>query len=122
MKRIVFALCIAFSASTIVFAPSDRGTVTGSVYDPSGAVLPAVNISATNTPTGTRYETITTETGNYTLVHFPVSVHDLTVDLPSFKKQVRQGITAIVAQTLRVGNPATGGADAPAPVHAGGAP
>ena len=49
------------------FAQSDRGTFTGTVSDPTGAVIPGVSIAATNVQTSARYETVSTETGNYTL-------------------------------------------------------
>src|SRR5207244_3544726 len=59
-------------------------------------------VVATNTETGTKYETVSTETGNYTLAQLPAGVYQLSVELPGFKKYVRQGITVLVAQTLRL--------------------
>ena len=63
---VAVVFCLVLSGQTL--AQSDRGTITGAVSDPSSAVLPGVSIVATNTQTGTKYETISTETGNYTLV------------------------------------------------------
>ena len=57
--RVLFCL---FLVSTAVFAQSDRGTMTGTVSDATGAVIPGVSIVATNVETGARYETVTTET------------------------------------------------------------
>jgi len=84
------------------FAQSDRGTVTGTIADQTSAVIPGASVVATNTETGTRYETISTETGNYTLAQLPAGVYQLSVELPGFKKYIRQGITVEVAQTLRI--------------------
>ncbi len=70
-NKIVFTIavaCLVLSDPALALAQSDRGTITGAVSDPSSAVLPGVSIVATNTQTGTKYETISTETGNYTLV------------------------------------------------------
>ena len=53
------------------FAQSDRGTLTGTVADPTSAVIPGASVSAVNAETGTKYETISTETGNYTLTQVP---------------------------------------------------
>jgi hypothetical protein len=101
-KRVVWVVAFVFVACGIAFAQGDRGTITGTVNDASGAVLPGVSVVATNTETGTRSETVTTETGNYTLAQLPVGTYDVTAELPGFKKYVQQGIRVPVAQTLRV--------------------
>ena len=88
--------------SLAAFAQSDRGTITGTVADATGGVIPGAGIVATNIETGARYETISTETGNYTLAQLPVGVYQLSAELPGFKRYVRQGITVPVAQTLRL--------------------
>src|SRR5438477_7858589 len=96
---VLFCVClISFAA----FAQSDRGTMTGTIADTTGGVIPGVSIAATNVETGARYETISTETGNYTLAQIPSGVYQLSAELPGFKRYVRQGITVLVAQTLRL--------------------
>ena len=97
--RVVFCL---FLLSVAAFAQSDRGTMTGAVLDTSGAVIPGVSITATHVETGARHETVSTETGNYTLAQLPAGVYQLSAELPGFKRYVRQGITVLVAQTLRL--------------------
>ena len=52
---------IAWSA----FAQSDRGTITGTVTDPAGAVVPAVTIEAKNMSTGSIYQAAATGTGSH---------------------------------------------------------
>ncbi len=101
MKFRLFAGLLLLCAS-MAFAQSDRGTITGTVSDASKAVVPNAAVVATNTQTAARYETASTETGNYTLTQLPVGTYSLTVEQPGFKKYIRQGITVLVAQTLRV--------------------
>ncbi|HLI85168.1 MAG TPA: carboxypeptidase regulatory-like domain-containing protein [Bryobacteraceae bacterium] len=91
-------LCVAGSA----FAQSDRGTITGTVSDPAGAVVSGAKIDAKNTQTGTVYNTVSTPTGNYTVSQLPAGTYQLAVSVPGFKNFVRQGITVEVAQTLRI--------------------
>src|SRR5688500_16041117 len=100
--RAVGVVAVVLIICGIGFAQGDRGTITGTVNDASGAVLPGVGIVATNTETGSRSETVTTETGNYTLAQLPVGSYELTAELPGFKKYVQQGIRVPVAQTLRI--------------------
>src|SRR5215510_10395430 len=99
--RGAFALCVLFSA-TIVFAQSERGVITGTVSDPTNAVISGANIVVTNAETSARYETISTETGNYTLAQLPSGMYQLSVELPGFKKYVRQGLTVQAAQIIRI--------------------
>ncbi|HYR87972.1 MAG TPA: TonB-dependent receptor [Terriglobia bacterium] len=84
------------------FGQTDRGTITGTVSDATKAVIPGATITATNIQTTAKYETISTETGNFTLAQLPGGVYELTVELPGFKKYVRQGVTVLAATTVRI--------------------
>src|SRR5215831_3012488 len=96
---IVVCLCL-FALSAI--AQTDRGTLTGTVLDASGAVVPGVTVEAKNVGTGTTYQAGSSETGNFTLPQLPVGTYELTATLPGFKKFVRQNLSVQVAQTVRV--------------------
>src|SRR5947207_8494515 len=99
--RTLITVLLVLSAWT-VFAQSERGTITGTVSDATNAVIPGAGIVATNIETAARYETISTETGNYTLPQLPSGNYQLSVELPGFKKYVRQGLTVQAAQTMRI--------------------
>ena len=102
MRRLVVGICLFFIAASFSYAQSDRGTITGTISDPTNAVIPGASVVATNAETGAKYETISTETGNYTLAQLPPGTYQLSAELPGFKKYIRQGITVLVAQTLRL--------------------
>src|SRR5262245_52645925 len=102
MYRLFLAICVLFLAISLCYAQSERGTITGTISDPTKAVIPGANITATNSETAAKFETISTETGNYTLAQLPAGVYQLSVELPGFKKYVRQGITVLATQTLRI--------------------
>src|SRR5271157_3804394 len=57
------------SAMTLVLAitQTDRGTITGTITDPTGAVVPNAALHARNPATGAEYDMVTTATGNYTI-------------------------------------------------------
>jgi hypothetical protein len=101
MRRLFAFASVVFSMM-IAFAQSDRGTVTGTVSDPAGAVIANAMVEARNTETGVVYPTTTTGTGNYTIAQLPVGVYEVTVNAPGFKKFVRQNLQVQVAATLRV--------------------
>jgi hypothetical protein len=101
MKR-VQRLIYFVLAATAALAQSDRGTITGTVSDPAGAVVADATVEARNAATDGVYQAATTTTGNYTLSQLPVGSYALTVSVPGFKTYVRSGITVPVAQTLRI--------------------
>lgn len=101
MRQTFLIISFLFSVA-IAFSQADRGTITGTVTDSTLAVIPGVNVVATNVQTSSRYETVTTETGNYTLTLLPAGVYEVSAELPGFKRYVRQGVTVLVAQTLRI--------------------
>jgi hypothetical protein len=84
------------------FAQGDRGTITGTVSDPTGAVVPNANIQVTNSDTSASYKVATTNTGNYTLANLPVGTYVLLVDASGFKRFERPNLVVQVAGTIRV--------------------
>jgi hypothetical protein len=101
MRNIYLGACLAL-ASLAVFGQSDRGSITGTVTDPSGAVLASAPIEAKSTTTGSVYPTATSGTGNYTLSELPVGTYDITVTSAGFKKAVRTGVEVTTSTTFRV--------------------
>jgi hypothetical protein len=100
-KRFVIAVFLLLSAVNAL-AQTDRGTITGTVSDATGAVIPGVTIEAKNAGTGAVYQAGTSETGNFTLPQLPVGTYEVSATLPGFKKFVRPNIIIQVAQTVRV--------------------
>ena len=98
LQTIVFVLLF----SPAVLAQTDRGTLTGTVSDPSGAVIPGVSIEAKNIQTGATYQAGSSETGNYTLTQLPAGTYELSAALPGFKRFVRENIIVSVATVLRI--------------------
>ena len=100
--------CLVLAVSAL--AQSDRGTITGTVSDPAGAVVASAPIQARNVETGALYEAAASTTGNYALLQLPVGNYELTVVVQGFKQYVRTGLQVGVAQTLRVDVPLEVGA------------
>jgi hypothetical protein len=97
------SLAAVLSLVTIVaLAQSDRGTITGTISDPAGAVIANAAIEARNVATDAIYQAASSTTGNYTIAQLPVGTYELTVAVMGFKKFVRPGLVVEVAGTLRV--------------------
>ncbi|MBV8820788.1 MAG: carboxypeptidase regulatory-like domain-containing protein [Acidobacteriaceae bacterium] len=101
MRLACTSLCMMFIAAS-GFAQGDRGTITGTIGDPAGAVVAGAAVETRNVETGATYQAATTTTGNYTLAELPAGSYELSVSVPGFKKYVRQGLTVQVGQTLRI--------------------
>ncbi len=101
LSAFLLIACIIVSTDS-AFAQGDRGTITGTVTDPTGLVVANAMIEARNTQTGATYDTASTSTGNYTLSQLPAGTYDLVVNVSGFKKYVRQGITVQVAAVDRI--------------------
>ena len=97
----VVALFVLGSVASGV-AQSDRGTITGTVADQAGAMIPNVIVTAENLGTGVQIKTETTDTGNYTIPSIPAGNYSVTVEHQGFRKFVQTGIRVQVAQTARV--------------------
>ncbi|PWT86745.1 MAG: hypothetical protein C5B58_00915, partial [Acidobacteria bacterium] len=102
MKSTIRLFAAIFMFTLAAFAQSDRGTITGTVADPAGAVVSGVGIEARNVDTGSTYQAASTVTGNYTLAELPTGNYEVSVSAPGFKKYVRQNVVLGVAQTVRV--------------------
>jgi Carboxypeptidase regulatory-like domain/TonB dependent receptor len=100
MKTLISTVGVLLLASA-AFAQSDRGTITGTVLDPAGAVVPSASIEAKNGATGQVYTAGSSSTGNYTLANLPAGAYELSVTASGFKKYLRPGLTVQVAETVR---------------------
>ncbi|MFM2124663.1 MAG: hypothetical protein RL328_1114, partial [Acidobacteriota bacterium] len=99
MRSLLVLLLLPAAA---LFAQNDRGTITGTVSDPAGAVVANGAIEARNLENGATYQTASSETGNYTLAQLPVGNYELSVTVSGFKRYVRTGLAVQVAQTMRI--------------------
>ncbi|HMF02280.1 MAG TPA: carboxypeptidase regulatory-like domain-containing protein [Terriglobia bacterium] len=112
MKRfatfLVTALLVSFLSSAQAWAQAGA-QISGIVKDPSGAVLPGAEVTATQMETGIARMTVSNETGAYVLPNLPVGPYKLEASLPGFRTFVQTGIVLevnsnpVVNVTLDVG-------------------
>jgi hypothetical protein len=89
-------------ASVLCFAQSDRGSLSGTVTDPSGSGITGAKVTVTNTAMGTQNSTVTTGVGEYTIPQLSAGIYSVTVVAPGFSTLVRNGITVSVGETAHV--------------------
>ncbi|MFL6415684.1 MAG: carboxypeptidase regulatory-like domain-containing protein, partial [Bryobacteraceae bacterium] len=99
----ILALVMQFSwGAAGAWAQTDRGTITGTISDPTGAFIQGAKVTATSIETGGVYDTVTTGTGNYTLPSLPAGHYNLSATAGGFSRYLQEGIEVQVAQTARI--------------------
>jgi len=105
----------------LAWGQANRGTITGTVTDPSGAAVPDVQIVAKNTATNVETRTVSTATGSYRLVGIPVGTYTLTATAPGFQSYVSENVLVQLNQTTVVDIPLKVGAVTESVTVSGGA-
>ena len=102
MKRIAAAAILTVISCLTLLAQADRGTVSGTVTDSSGAVVPGVSLVLRNEATNLTYNANANENGTYSFLNLPIGVYTLTADARGFQKYEVKGIQVQVNQQSRV--------------------
>jgi hypothetical protein len=95
-------LALSLFAGMSTFAQTGQATLTGTISDPSGAVMANATITAKHLSTGTILSAASSSTGNYTISNMPIGDYEISVEQPGFKRYLREGITLISQQVLRM--------------------
>ena len=74
----------------------------GTVKDQTEAVVPGVEVTATNTATNVPRMAITNDRGDYIIDKVPAGTYDLKAELPGFKSQLIPGVLVSQTQVARV--------------------
>ena len=95
MRERLFSLCVGmlvFVAGNVNVWAQATAQISGTVKDQSGAVLPGVEVTATQTDTGIARSAVTNETGSYVLPNLAIGPYRLEAALPGFRTFVQTGI------------------------------
>jgi hypothetical protein len=99
-RRSGWFLVLYLSVVSIVHAQTPEATISGIITDPTGAVVPGVQVTATNSATGQHTAAVTNEQGFYVLASLPIGVYTIEAALTGFKKYVRYDLTLTTSATI----------------------
>src|SRR3954447_9025215 len=87
---LIFALC--FFASHAAWSQSASGTITGTVTDPTGAVIPNANVVLENVATGMKFTTVSNGTGFFNFAAVAPGTYNLAITASGFSSWTQKGI------------------------------
>jgi hypothetical protein len=88
--------------SRCVFAQVDEGSITGTVQDPTGAVIPNAKVTSVNTDQGITLTTTTNGSGVYTFSPVRIGHYSVSASAPGFTTTNQTHLQVNVGQVLQV--------------------
>ncbi|MBS1832025.1 MAG: TonB-dependent receptor [Acidobacteria bacterium] len=101
-RKLAVLCCTALAAAGLVSGQTITASITGSVGDPTGAVVPNATVTATNTETQVKTTTTTNGEGLYTFPFLRIGPYTISVDSKGFKKSVVGPFTVTANQVARM--------------------
>jgi hypothetical protein len=103
MRNISFWLSLwVFCIGIPLQAQTTFATITGTVTDATGAVVPSVAVTATNTDTGVTTSTVSNAAGHYTLPQLREGTYEVRAQSPGFKEFLAQNVILVARDVRRV--------------------
>ena len=99
---LLFGLVTSLSFSFYAFGQAVSGSLLGTVQDSSGAAVAKASITVIETNTGTTYQSVTNDAGNYTIPSLPPGRYSVTASAQGFKKVTHENIDVLLNSSTRV--------------------
>src|SRR5258707_8269555 len=101
MKLRLLMVFVLLSTAMLV-GQTFRGTILGTVTDPSGAYVAGATVKVRNVATGLERTTTTTADGSYAVPELPIGVYSVTISLTGFQTVVTNNVEVDVATERKV--------------------
>src|SRR5690242_18421472 len=100
--KVKLVLALVIFAATSLTAQTFRGTILGTVTDPSGAVVAEAKVTVRNTQTGLERTTQTSANGSYSVPELPIGNYSVSISQTGFRGFVADNVAVTVATERRV--------------------
>jgi predicted porin len=101
LRLAIVVLCFSL-APLGALAQQETATITGTVTDGTGAVVPGATVTVTNVLTNISLATQTDDRGAFVVPSLRPGEYSLTAELSGFQKTIRSGVILQVAQVARI--------------------
>ncbi|MBP1596725.1 MAG: Cna domain protein [Acidobacteria bacterium] len=102
IKRLCTILVPVLLATMPLWSQTNKGSISGTIFDPSGAVLPGVTVTIINIGTGHKIVVQTTERGAFTVTNLDPVDYRIEADVPGFKKTAIERVKVDTATAVTV--------------------
>ncbi len=107
LNRLVFfaglwILAVALFMSSAFAQNSGAGTITGTLTDPAGSVVPGAAVAVRNANTGATVSLVSNGAGIYVAPFLPPGMYEITASKAGFGKIARTNLTLQVGQTMTI--------------------
>ena len=103
--RLLGLVCFSLLLLPTIALAQERATIVGTVTDPSGAVMPGVKVTITNTGTGATRSLETNAAGSYIAPELVPGTYEVRAEFKGFRAYSRTGIVLNVNDKVRVDVP-----------------
>ncbi|HEY8459603.1 MAG TPA: carboxypeptidase-like regulatory domain-containing protein, partial [Blastocatellia bacterium] len=100
-RAAIFTLLL-FNLALTAFAQTSRGTVSGTVTDPNGAVISGAAVTLTNTATAVSRSTVTNDQGIYRFDAVDLGEYTIKFNATGFGEVVKSNVIVSANQTASV--------------------
>lgn len=121
-RKAAFMFLALVGSISISLGQSANASLTGSITDPSKAVIADAKVVAISSDKNIRYETTTDSTGDYHLSNLPPGPYGIEIEKSGFKKVVKPDVVLHVLDALKIDFEMTLGADSETVTVEAGAP
>ncbi len=108
-ELISFACAVVLAACLLLASPvahaqgvGASGSVSGTVTDPTGAVIPKGTVTAEDASRGIRLSATVEGNGQYRFTNLPPGTYDLTAQIPGFQSLIQKGVVITVGQVANL--------------------
>jgi outer membrane receptor protein involved in Fe transport len=108
-RRVIAVVAVALVCALPALAQTNKGSISGTVYDASGGVVPGAAVTITNLGTSHKTQVVTTDEGVYLAPNLDPVYYSIEVEMPGFRRtlvervKVDTATTQTVNVTLQVG-------------------
>src|SRR5688572_14614516 len=102
VMRLVQSVVVVVICSTVIWAQSNQGGISGTVFDPNGAVVPGATVIITDLGTQRVITLTTSESGSYAVRLLDPVTYSLVVEARGFKKAIMERVKVDTASVATV--------------------
>jgi hypothetical protein len=99
-KRIFKLSILVFTSLSgcYLYGQAQSGSVSGSILDPNGALLPGTAVQALEKATGAKLDTVSSEAGIYVFPNLATGIWTISAEKTGFKKSINDNVEVFIAQ------------------------